>query len=305
MRKKYRIEEGKLTPVANGGEAGVEVFCNPTEAEKKYLVETLKVDEHTLASALDPDELSRLEQEPEHFVIIYNRPKSYAPTKRKPLGIGSAGLFIYKDRMVIIQSDDDSSVDQLVGVRVLGYPTLALKLLNVSVVHYQEHLKIINRISDEIQDKLALSMENKYLLKMFELQRSMVYYQVSINANQALIEKLKLNSAKIAFTPEQVEMLDDLSIENTQCGKQAEINSNILAGLMDARASIVNNNLNILMKMLNLITIGIMVPTLVVSAFSMNVPIPLSSHPYAFWYVMALALTSVLCLVVYLRMKKW
>ena len=86
-----------------------------------------------------------------------------------------------------------------------------------------------------------------------------------------------------------METLEDLAIENQQCYKQAEIYSNILSSLMDARVSIVNNNLSVLMKTLNLITIGIMVPTFVVSAFSMNVAIPLQKNPLAFWIIMGLA----------------
>jgi len=304
MRKKYVLQSGQVIPETGAADAPIEVFCNPTEAEKRYLVDTLKIDEHTLSSALDPDELSRVEFEPTHRVIIFNRPKAYAPTKRRTLGIGSVGLFLYGERLVIVMSDEDDIFSGM-GNKVTGFNGLALRVLYRSVHHFTDHLRIINKMGDEIQDKLASSLENKYLLKMFELQRSMVYYQSSINANQALIEKLKLNAAKFAFTTEELETLDDISIENTQCGKQAEINANIFAGLMDARASIVNNNISLFMKMLNFITIGIMVPTFVVSAFSMNVPIPLAGHAHAFWIVMGLAGISVACLVAYLRYMKW
>ncbi|MEO0108096.1 MAG: CorA family divalent cation transporter, partial [candidate division WOR-3 bacterium] len=86
---------------------------------------------------------------------------------------------------------------------------------------------------------------------------------------------------------------------------QAEISSNILASLMDARASIVSNNLNVLMKTLNLITIGIMVPTFVVSAFSMNVGIPFSGHPHAFWIILGLAGVSLVGMLLFWRYKRW
>ncbi len=304
MQKRYSLVGERVLP-SEDPTAPITGFNHPTEAEKKFLINELKIDEHTLASALDPDELSRLEFEPDHKVILFNRPKSYAPTKRRSLGIGSAGLFLYADRMVVVMSSDDTMLDGLASFKIPDFNTLALRLMYRSVYHFLEHLRIISQLADESQDKLASSMENTHLLKMFELQRSMVYYQVSIHSNQTLIEKLKNNVTKFGFTPEEIELLDDMSIENIQCGKQAEINSNILSGLMDARASIVNNNLNILIKMLNLITIGIMVPTLVVSAFSMNVRIPLAEYGWAFWAVMGMALASVLILVAYLRWKKW
>ena len=108
-----------------------------------------------------------------------------------------------------------------------------------------------------------------------------------------LFEKLRNSAAKIGFTPEETEYLDDIIIENNQCHEQAQIYSNILASLMDARASIVANNLNVLMKTLNLIMIALMLPTLVVSIFSMNVDLPLAkSHPMSFWIIFALAMAS-------------
>jgi len=75
--------------------------------------------------------------------------------------------------------------------------------------------------------------------------------------------------------------------------------------MMDARVSIVSNNLNVLMKTLNIITIGIMVPTFVVSAFSMNVRIPLSGLHHAFWIIMGLAVVSVIGFMVFWKRKKW
>jgi len=147
-------------------------------------------------------------------------------------------------------------------------------------------------------------MENKYLLNLFTLEKSLVYYLSAINSNAMLIEKLKNSSAKLAMTQENVELLDDIIVENFQCIKQAEIYSNILAGLMDARASIVGNNLNMLMKTLNIITIGIMVPTLVVSIFSMNVAMPFSQqHQGSFWAIIFLAVFSIVTFLFVWRKK--
>jgi magnesium transporter len=148
-------------------------------------------------------------------------------------------------------------------------------------------------------------MENKHLVNLFTLEKSLVYYLNAINSNGALIEKLKNNAAKIGFSPENVEFLDDIMIENNQCRMQTEIYSQVLASLMDARASIVSNNLNIRIKALTIITITIMLPTLVVSVFSMNVKIPLEEHPYAFWIIAFLAMgSSVLVGLLWWR-KKW
>jgi len=172
---------------------------------------------------------------------------------------------------------------------------LVLRLISRSIIHFREHLKVISMISDELQDKINTAMENKHLINMFTLQKSLVYYVNSINSNGALIEKLRNNAPKIGFTTDELEFLDDILIESNQCYKQADIYSNILASLMDARASIVSNNLNVLMKTLNIVTICIMVPTLVVSIFSMNVILPLTHDSLvSFWVIMGLTLMSVI-----------
>jgi magnesium transporter len=304
LLKKYRITAGRLVPVQDDP-AHVCVYVAPDEEERKVLVNEMKVDEHTLLSALDPDELSRLEFEPEHMAVIFKRPRSYTGGPHFELGIGSTGAFLFKKQLVIVLDSDMPVLDYFMNSRVTTPANLFLKMVYRSIFHFLEHLKVINKISDELQDKINASMENRYLINLFELQKSMVYYLSAINSNATLIEKLKHNLGKTDLTPEDAEFLDDIQVENSQCYKQAEMLSNILASLMDARASIVSNNLNILMKALNIITVGIMVPTFVVSAFSMNVKIPLQANSHAFWIIMGLALTSVLGLVAYLRMKKW
>ncbi|MBM3314244.1 magnesium transporter CorA family protein [candidate division WOR-3 bacterium] len=163
----------------------------------------------------------------------------------------------------------------------------------------------MNAVSAELEGKINTAMGNKYLINMFGLEKSLTYYVAAINSNQMLIEKLKANHAKLGLTTEEAEFLDDIIIENNQCQRQAEIYSNILASMMDARASIVSNNLNVLMKTLNIITIGIMVPTLVVSIFSMNVRLPIpGEHRLAFWCIIALAAVSLVG-VFYLWRRFW
>lgn len=303
MRQAYQIHDGKLLPDGSGP---VIVYVKPDDDEKRYLVNDLKIDEHTLGSALDPDELARLEFEPEHVAIIFKRPMSYTGGPSFLLEVASTGVFLFADRLVVVLSEPVPLFDG--GMKALRLATLhdvLLQLIYRSIFHFLEHLKIIDRISDSLQAKINTSMENKYLINLFEIQKSLVYYLGSINSNGALIDKLKLNATRIGFTAEELEFLDDVAIENIQCLKQAETNSNILASLMDARVSIVSNNLNILIKVLNIITIGIMVPTLIVSIFSMNVRLPLQDQPQAFWAIIGMAALSVLGLMLLWRRRRW
>lgn len=305
MLKKYLLQNHKLMESASE-ESDLFIFAAPTPDEKKFLTDTFKIDEHTLHSALDPEELSRLEFEPEHIALIFKRPRNYSGKDQLLFKVASMGIFLFKEKLVVLISED---IPLVVGKRfnkVQSLKEVFLKFIYDSIAHYIEHLKVMNMITDEIEKKISTSLENKYLLNLFSLEKSLVYYSNAINSNGFVFEKLKNFSGRIGFDERLLEMLDDIIVENSQCFRQADIYSNILASLMDARASVVNNNLNILMKTLNLIAISIMLPTFVVSLFSMNVSIPLQRKPYAFWFILGLAIISVISTIYFIwRRKKW
>jgi magnesium transporter len=291
VRKTYKLVDRRLCAEDNGG-GPIVVHVNPTDEERRALVQELGVDEHTLGSALDPDELARVEIEPQHLALIFKRPKNYSDGRQLTFGVASTGVFMFSDALHIVMADEAPLFDGGPPPRATTLPGLMLVLIGRAIVHFREHLRGISRVSDELGGEINRAMENRHLISMFSLQKSLVFYVNAIDSNGALLAKLRNFGPRIGFTTENLELLEDLVIENTQCGRQAEIYSNILASLMDARASIVANNLNVLMKRLNVITIAIMVPTLVVSAFSMNVPIPLQEHGAAFWFVLLLASIS-------------
>lgn len=303
MLTTYCICDGRVVEAPDGP---IRVYVAPDEAERRFLVDSWKLDEHTLASALDPDELARLEFEPDHAAIIYKRPRNYSGNDGVMFKVVSGGIFLFKDRIVIVQAEDIALFEGKQFNRVSTLSEVVLKLIYRSIFHFLEHLKIIKSITAELEHKINEAMENRYLINLFGLEKSLVYYVSSINSNDLLLEKIKYSAAKFAFTPEETEYLDDTIIENKQCGRQAEIYSNILASMMDARASIVSNNISVLVKTLNIITIGIMVPTLVVSIFSMNVRLPIpSQHPLAFWLVMGLSAAALSIFMYFWWRKKW
>jgi magnesium transporter len=304
MLKNLYMTEGKLVECGQG-EPAVLVYTAPDEAERKYLVEQLKIDEHTLNSSLDPDEVSRLEFEPEHVAMIFKRPKRYTAEDSFLFKVVSTGLFLFKDRLIIVLAEDAPLFEGRPFIKMQSVQDVCLKLIYRTILQFVEHLRGINMICNELEQQINTSMENKYLLNLFTLEKSLVYYLSAINSNGALIEKLRNSPAKTGFSQENVEFLDDVLIENNQCRGQTEIYSQVLSSLMDARASIISNNLNIRIKALTLITIAIMLPTLVVSIFSMNVAIPLEKHDYGFWIVIALATISSSIVGVLWWKKRW
>jgi magnesium transporter len=304
MLTQLYIKDGKLTESGEGG-APVWVYTAPDEAERKYLIEQVKLDEHTLNSALDPDELSRLEFEPDHAAIIFKRPKRYTAEDNFLFRVLSTGVFLFKDRVIIVRADEAPLFEGKPFIRIQSVQDVFLKLIYRAISHFVEHLRGINMISMELEQQIDLAMENKYLLNLFTLEKSLVYYLNAINSNGVLIERLRNAAPKLGFGPENVEFLDDILIENNQCRGQTEIYSQVLSSLMDARASIISNNLNVRIKTLTIMTIAIMLATLIVSVFSMNVRIPLEPYHHAFWIIVALASVSVVAIAVLWRKYHW
>ena len=305
MLRRYQIENSKIVE-STDDKAPVLLYINPDEAEKRRLVDTFQIDEHTLNSALDPDEQARLECEPNHIAFIYKRPKNYSGEDQLLFKAATMGVFFFGELLILVVADDTTLFEGKQLARVGSVRELVIRLIYRAIFHFMEHLRIINQIADDVEQKINKAMENKYLINLFALQKSLVYYQNAVNSNGALIEKIRHNSAKFGFTQDEMELLDDIVIENSQCYRQAEVYSNILASLMDARASIVSNNLNVLMKTLNIITISIMVPTLVVSIFSMNVTLPFELRELpAFWKIMGLAGISMVGFLIFWKYKKW
>jgi len=304
MLTQLYIKDGKLTETGEG-EAPVWVYTAPDEAERRYLIEQIKLDEHTLNSAIDPDELSRLEFEPEHAAIIFKRPKRYTAEDNFLFRVVSTGVFLFKERLVIVRADEAPLFEGKPFIRIQSVQDVFLKLIYRAISHFVEHLRGINMISAELEQQINLAMENKYLLNLFSLEKSLVYYLSAINSNGVLIERLRNAAPKLGFGPENVEFLDDILIENNQCRGQTEIYSQVLSSLMDARASIISNNLNVRIKALTIITIGIMLPTFIVSLFSMNVGIPLSGYTHAFWIISAIAAATVVAVALLWRKLRW
>jgi magnesium transporter len=304
MLKKLYISDGKIVEGGNG-EAVVYVYSTPDESERKYLIEQLKIDEHTLNSSLDPDELSRLEFEPEHIAMILKRPKRYTAEDSFHFKVLSVGVFLFKDRLVIVLAEDVPLFEGRPFIKIQTIQDAFLKLIYRAILHFVEHIKSITMISNELEQHINIAMGNKELINLFTLEKSLVYYVSAINSNSALIEKIKNNASKIGLSQENLEFLDDIVIENSQCRGQADIYSQVLASLMDARASIISNNLNVRIKTLTILTIAIMLPTLVVSVFSMNVRIPLSGYSFAFWIITLMAVIPTITLAILWRKNRW
>ncbi len=293
MIEYLKIEDGRIVETQND-QASIFLISAPTAEERAILTEKWNIDEHNVNSALDPDEISRIEYEDDHTVIIVKRPKSYSADNQFQFKVGSVGIFLFAEHMVILVDTvspwfwQDKRFHRTTSLRAM-----MLRVIGYCTDHFMGHLKVISQISDELEQQINDSMENKYLIYMFTLNKGLVYYLKAISSNTLLVQKLAAQT-RMNFAEEERELVDDLAIDNSQCYRIAEIYGNILSNMMDARASIVGNNLNILMNRLNIITLAIMIPTFVVSLFSMNVQLPLPQDEAMWPFVLVLFLCVVL-----------
>lgn len=260
MIKRYRIVDHHIEET-DSGTPDIMIVIKPNDDEKLWFIENFQLDEHTFNSAFDPEEQARIEYEPKHLAVIFKRPQNYSSQDNFLFKVSSMGLFLFKDKLIIALSEDINIFTGKYFKSIRGLRELFLKVIYASISHFMSHLKTINMVADEIETKITHSMENRYLLNMFALEKSLVYYLNAISSNGIVIERLKTNTDKTGFSQRSLEFVDDLLIENQQCYKQAEIYSNIFASLSGARASIVSNNLNILMKNLNAVVISVAIPS--------------------------------------------
>ena len=308
LRTYFRVAEEAGTVVrCDPDEAQIIVFNSPTIEDEADLMEYYNIDYHTLHSSLDPDELSRLEFEADHAAIIFKRPKSFSADDNFLLKMTSTGIFLYEDRLVVVMPDDAPLFEGRVSLRVFGIQDVILRLLYQSINHFEGHLKAINMLSDSLERRIMTSMETRYLLNMFALEKSLVYILNAINSNGALFDKMKSCAEKLGFDHDQTRTLEDIVIENQQCLRRSEIYSQVIAGLMDARASIVSHNLNVLIKHFTIWTIAIMMANLVVGIFSMNVrlPVPMENALWPFYIVNVLAVGSAVGVFWISKVRKW
>ena len=254
MKTFFEIKNSVLAQT-DSAQAPVVVYTLPDDSEKNQLLETLGHDRHDLESALDPDEVSRIEFGADDTYIIWKRPNNATYQQQLKFEVSSVGLFIQKNHLTVILGDASPAFSGREFQRIESINDLVLKFFLHTARHYLDHLKVIKQLAAEIQTKLNLSMENNYLIQTFVLSESLAYYLNAIEANAGVLSKLRNCASKMELAGSELEALDDILIENQQCERQTQLYSSMMSGLMDARGAIINNNMNVLLKNLTLINV--------------------------------------------------
>ncbi|MFQ8833973.1 MAG: magnesium transporter CorA family protein, partial [Ruthenibacterium lactatiformans] len=181
---------------------------------------------------------------------------------------------------------------------------MTLQLLYRNATLFLFYLREVDKASSRVENELHLSMKNKELIQMLGLEKSLVYFSTSLKGNEIVLEKL-LRMDFVKDYPDDTELLEDVIIENKQAIEMSNIYRDILSGTMDAFASVISNNLNIVMKVLAAVTIILTIPSIIFGLWGSNVPVPFESSPYGFFAIIGIAALCTAVAVVVMVRKKW
>ena len=295
MLRIYRTEKGVLSLAPQIKRHCWVCLTSPTEEELQYVQETLKIFPDFLRYPLDEEETPRVELEEDQLLIILRLPdprheEGYIRYETIPVGI----ILTPEAIVTVCLKENPVFEDFLMAVnRVrrfsLEQPVLFLFHFFFCIASlYLRYLRLIDKLINEYEAELYRSMRNRELLKLLNIEKSLVYFNTALRANDIVLSRLQ-SGRFLRLTEEDLELLEDVQIENRQAIEMAKIFSDILSGTMDAYASVISNNLNVVMKFLTAVTIVLMLPNLVASIYGMNIKLPLQDSPHAFLILMGLS----------------
>lgn len=284
---------------------------SPSEEEKNYLIEDVGILSEFINASLDAEESSRIDYDDDYdqVLIIFDYPSAedtsdeYDGTTLQYTTL-PLGIIITQDHIITICLSENYNIDDFAEGKIKGINTnqktrfLLLLLLRISQ-RYLIYLRQIDRLSSLTEQRLHKSMQNKELIQMLGLEKSLVYFSTSLKTDEITLNKI-MRGKLIQLYEDDQDLIEDVLIEIHQAIEMCNIYSNILSGTMDAFASVISNNLNIVMKVLTVITIVMAIPNIIFSFYGMNVsglPIPV------WWFPTTLAVIACLIAIYIFKMK--
>ncbi|MDE6189416.1 MAG: magnesium transporter CorA family protein [Clostridia bacterium] len=289
-------------------------LTNPNDKEVALISKISGIEDDVLKTALDDEERSRVETEDDYTLVLVDIPviEEGAEDYYSYFTIPLASV-IKKDLFITVSLKDTAITRDFIRNRVKGFATykktrFLFQILNNIASKYLAYLKQIDKASQRIQNELHKSTKNKELIQMLDLENSLVYFSTSLTGNDAVISRLLQNKTNvnniIKSYPDDTDLLEDVAVDTKQAMEMCTIYRDILSGTMDAYASVISNNLNIVMKILTSITLIISIPTLIASLFGMNTWVPGQGSPWGFFGVLGSSALVSIALSLYLRKKK-
>jgi len=293
----YRWENGGLKETSElDGSCWINL-SDPTTAELERVVSFSDAPRDFLTDPLDREERPRFESEDGFSLVIVHVPypvrgeeddDSVLPYATVPLGIVLFG----KSVITICSSETpvtSAFLDQIRRVCPPGEQNrFTFRLLWHAAVLFLRYLRDMHAKIEDLEDSLHESISNEVLLKLLTFQKALVYFSTSLKADNILINRLD-HARQLNLTEDDHDVLDDAAVEYQQALETATIHANILNGTLDTFASLINNNLSNVMKYMTAAAILLAVPTVITSAYGMNVKLPIQGYEHAFAVISAIS----------------
>lgn len=283
-------------------------LLDPNEEELHAVQETLNVESEFLRAALDEEETVRIENEDGQTLVLVDIPIVRPERTSFLYTTIPLAIILVGHNIVTVCLEETSIIEDFWNRRVRSFDTnkrsrFLLQILYKNAGKYLQYLRQIDKAQTQVENALHQSMKNRELIQMLKIEKSLVFFSTSLKANEVVLEKMmKFNLIK--RYPDDVDLLEDVIIENKQAIEMGNIYRDILSGTMDAFASVISNNLNIVMKLLASLTIVLSIPTLVASFWGMNVAVPFASDPHGFWWVVLISIAACAVSFYFLWKKK-
>jgi len=301
------LETGKLEETEELKRGAWINLTHPTEDEIKYICGKLEIEEDFVRYPLDYEEQSRIDVEDDLTLFVIDIPvidnsKDETLYTTIPLGL----IVVRDDYFITVSLKKNRVIEDFEKGKVKGFfsykkTRFILQIFYLTASYYLDTLKKLNRESENTVDLLQKSMKNKELTRLLGIEKSLVYIATSLKSNENVMEKT-LRGKIIKLYDEDEDILEDSITENRQAMEMTKIYSDILSSTMDAYASMISNNLNVVMKFLASVTILLSIPTFIASFWGMNVPVPLAQNPFGFLGIFGGSF--LICLLAFIWLKK-
>ena len=262
----------------------IQVTC-PTEQDQQELQDRFQIPDYFLSDIADTDERARYEYDDGWMLIILRIPYVKEVRSRTPYTTVPLGIIHKRDVTITVCNFETNmmidfvSYQQKRGEGFTDYVDMIFRLFLSSAVWYLKRLKQINALIEKSKKNLDREVNNESLIGLSRLQDSLTYYVTSIRGNENLLAKLKF---KLQVDELDADLIEDVNIEMSQARETTSIYSDILESTMDTYSSIINNNMNTVMRTLTSVSIIMMLPTLVSSLFGMNLINGMENSPLGF-----------------------
>lgn len=307
----YHKNDGKLHSSKDDNAPWIHVTSPLDNAELEYIASKEDIPLDFFLDSLDIDERSRYEKEDDVRLIVINAPVVNTDEKESDALYITApiGIIMKSNKTITISSTENEVIDRFLQLRVKNFEPsdqqrFVLQIFQHTVFQFLDVLKKLNLRRNVMEKELYSSSRNRELQQLLKIEKSLVYMLNSLSDNDLLKQKMKRTDfLNIRSNEDYQDLFEDIIIDNSQALEMANVHTNLLSSTMEAYASIISNNLNVIIHRLTTITIVLMVPTIVFSFYGMNVDLPLSGHPATSYLLILLSLLLSVALIAFFRRK--